>query len=142
MNLKWCVAILVLILAWWSLSAAAIAKIERFKDDEGTLHISNTKPEEPANQEAAAPPAPTPVKPRVPPAPPQPVPSPMPGPRPNVRPGGSPPPPPGPHMKTPPRPGPHSEKPIQVNPEIPGSVYGGIIGGLLADQMGRAFGPA
>ncbi len=76
MNLKWRVAILLLTLAWWGLSPAAAAKIERFQDAQGTLHISNVKPEEPGKETGSLPAAAPLIKPQVPQAQPQPIPPP------------------------------------------------------------------
>jgi hypothetical protein len=44
MKWKWRVSLILLTMAWWSLSPAA-AKIEHFKDTQGTLHITNVGPE-------------------------------------------------------------------------------------------------
>jgi hypothetical protein len=53
MKWKWRVPLILLTLAWWSLSPAAAAKIGHFKDTEGTLHITNVGPEDQAKPGAA-----------------------------------------------------------------------------------------
>ncbi len=53
MKWRWRVPLFLLTLAWWSLSPAAAAKIEHFKDTQGTLHITNVGPENQAKSGAA-----------------------------------------------------------------------------------------
>jgi len=53
MKWRWRVPLFLLTLAWWSLSPAAAAKIEHFKDPQGTLHITNVGPEDQAKSGAA-----------------------------------------------------------------------------------------
>jgi hypothetical protein len=53
MKWKWRVPLILLTLAWWSLSPAAAAKIEHFKDTQGTLHITNVGPEDQVKSGAA-----------------------------------------------------------------------------------------
>ncbi len=85
---KWRLALAVLGVVLWSHPGSA-AKIERFKDSEGTLHISNSGEAEPAKPGEAVTPRVTPVAPppaAVPPAPPPaPVP-PAPSPPPQMEP--------------------------------------------------------
>jgi hypothetical protein len=51
------VVLMLLVLTWETPLAAVAAKVEHFKDSQGTVHITNVKPEE-----QAAPGAPAPVK--------------------------------------------------------------------------------
>jgi len=53
MKWRWRVSLFLLTLAWWSFSSAAAAKIEHFKDTQGTLHITNVGPENQAKPGAA-----------------------------------------------------------------------------------------
>ena len=79
MKWRWRVPLFLLTLAWWSLSPAAEAKIEHFKDPQGTLHITNVGPEDqakpgtaPAPKASPAPGVPPPgVPPDLPAMPPQ-----------------------------------------------------------------------
>lgn len=49
MSRKWRIALLLIMVAWWTMSPAAAAKIEHFKDTAGTLHITNVGPEDQPN---------------------------------------------------------------------------------------------
>jgi hypothetical protein len=92
MSGKYLVAVVLLLSALWTCSA--LAKIEHFKDDDGTLHIRNNTEGEPAPAKVAGPVAPvSPPVPGINPPPPplappsklvgQPVPEPVPEPDPD-----------------------------------------------------------
>jgi hypothetical protein len=57
----WSVVLILLALAWGAMTPAAAEKIEHFKDNQGTLHITNVKPEEQAKP-GATPSGPAPLK--------------------------------------------------------------------------------
>lgn len=77
MQRQWRVVLILITLTWWSLTPAAAEKVGHFKDDQGTLHITNVEPEDQAKP-PAPPPTGVPIRPlgpqtRVPPAPMPPV---------------------------------------------------------------------
>jgi len=45
-NRKWRFVLVLLTLTWWGAAPAAADKVKHFKDDQGTLHITNIKPED------------------------------------------------------------------------------------------------
>jgi hypothetical protein len=106
MKWKWRVPLILLTLAWWSLSPAAASKIKHFKDTQGTLHITNLESEDQAKP-GTAPAA------KVAPAPGLPAPG-VPPPLPPVQPLQAPPPQPPPQM-----PRSAAAPPAEVPPEAP-----------------------
>jgi hypothetical protein len=58
MNRKWRLILILLLTAWWVPALVADAKINQFKDDQGTVHITNLKPEEEAKPAPPAGPGP------------------------------------------------------------------------------------
>ena len=64
MNRIWSVLLMLLVLTWGSPTPAA-AKVEHFKDNQGTLHITNEKAEDQAPKPEAAPSVPGPLQRRM-----------------------------------------------------------------------------
>jgi hypothetical protein len=66
MNRKWRVVWMLLIMTWWGATPALAEKVKHFKDDKGTLHITNVKPDEPGKTPEAPGAAGEPLKVRLP----------------------------------------------------------------------------